>query len=258
MALRVEGSTDFHRTYPRGGPIPAETAYRYLRHWEKRIAARPASVASAGDIPPTICLSRRIGAGAREIADLLAKKMNYRIADRMIIDTIARDSDVTRKTIAYFDERYPGRVSELALFLFGEKSSVMSNYARSLISVVFALAESAPTIFIGRGAHLILPRERVLAVCLACLRSYRIQQLMETRGTTKDAAEKHTKELDAQQRDFFLKVFGKKAITFRDFDFVINCDQIERPAWVAEIVECAFNEKFPPIERPKWQATDNV
>lgn len=256
MATKAAEDNLISRTYAIQRPDAGKAADTYIRRWERQTAARNTGAASVQAIPPAICFSRRIGAGALEIATSLSRKINYRIADRIIIDTIARESDVTQKTVQCFDERYPGRSGELASYLFGEKSFVMNTYTRQLISVVFALAESEPTIFIGRGTHLILPRERILAIRLACSRSFRVHHLAEMLQISKDAADKKLKELDFQQNEFFNRVFGRKEITSEDFDLVINCDQIQRPDWVAEIVECAFNEKFSAADRMGSQATD--
>ena len=64
----------------------------------------------------------------------------------------------------FFDERYPGKMSELGAMFFGEKSFIMSDYVKNLVSAVFTFANMGSTIFVGRGIHLILPRDRVLAV----------------------------------------------------------------------------------------------
>jgi cytidylate kinase len=128
--------------------------------------------------------------------------------------------------------------------LFREKSFIINNYVRHLFSAIYAVADSDPTIFVGRGAHLILPRDLVLAVRFICSRSYRVKRLAKILKVEEEIADKKVDEVDKGQRDFFKKVFGKKDVTPYEFDIVINVDFITQPKWAAEVVLQAFKEKF--------------
>jgi cytidylate kinase len=231
-------------TYAQKRPDAAQRAQHYVRQWEqikgKRQAKRPVPAVLA----PTICISRKIGVGALEIADLLSQKIGHRVADRIIIDHIASDAALGAQTVAFFDERHPGQMNQIAAFLFGEKSFVMSDYMRQLVGAVFSLAESEATIFVGRGAHLILPRERVLAVRCISSRDYRIKRVADILGGSEAEARKELDEADQEQRRFFKKAFGKKDAPPDEFDLVINCDFLDRPEWAADIVRQAFQSKF--------------
>ena len=215
---------------------------QYVRKCEKRWLSE-----KDGELPsmaPTICFSRKIGAGAIEVADILAEEIGYRVADREIIEQIATDANLSQKTVDYFDERYPGKMNELAAMLFGEKSFIMSDYVRHLVCAMVTIADAEPTIFVGRGAHLILPRDSVLAVRLICSKSYRVKRLARILQVEEDIAAKEIEEVDKRQRDFFIKVFNKKDASPYEFDIVINCGHITQPHWVAKIILQAFKEKF--------------
>jgi hypothetical protein len=157
---------------------------------------------------------------------------------------MAKDKDLSKKTIEFFDERYPSKMSELASMLFGEKSYIMSEYIKNLISAVFTFANMGSRIFVGRGGHLILPRDRVLAVRIICSDGYRIARLANILDVEETEAEKLLHQIDQEQRAFFQKGFGKKDASPHEFDFVINSDFITDPDGVAEVIECAFKEKF--------------
>jgi hypothetical protein len=224
---------------------PAEVAGQYARIWEqKRFETKPKAKLRT-ELFPSICFSRQIGVGAVEIADALASKIGHRVADKLIIEEMASHADVEHKTIDYFDERYPGRAMELTAYLFGEKSFIMSNYMHGLMAVLYALAMSEPTIFVGRGAYLLLPRERVLAVRFVCSKAYRVRRVAKMSKISEGAAEKRLAELDREQAEFFKKLSGKKEPAPEEFDLLINADLIHDPAWAAEIVAAAFKCKFP-------------
>jgi cytidylate kinase len=193
---------------------------------------------------PAICFSRKIGVGALEIADILAEKINFRVADRELLDHMAQDAKLSDETVAFFDERYPGKMVELSAMLFGEKSFIMSDYIRNFISTVFTFADMGSTIFVGRGTHLILPRERVLAVRFICSNDYRIERLARILDVEEKEAQKILGKIDKEQRDFFKKAFGKKDASPYEFDMIINCEFITEPQQAAEIVALAFKKKF--------------
>jgi hypothetical protein len=161
-----------------------------------------------------------------------------------LLEHITKDRDLTRKTVEFFDERYPGKMSELASMLFGEKSFIMSDYVKNLISAVFTFANMGSSIFVGRGTHLILPRDRVLAVRIICSDKHRIERLADILDVEEDEAEKLLHQIDREQRAFFKKSFGKKDASPYEFDLIINSDFIVEPGAAAEIVAQAFKKKF--------------
>jgi len=231
-------------TYAKKRPDSAQLAGQYINEWSQRQLKMKGQETVPSEIAPAICFSRKIGAGALEIADLLAEKIYYRVVDRELLEHITRDRDLTQKTVEFFDERYPGKISELAAMLFGEKSFIMSDYVKNLISAVFTFANMGSSIFVGRGAHLILPRDRVLAVRIICSDKFRIKRLANILDVEDDEAAKLLHKIDREQRSFFKKSFGKKDASPYEFDLIINSDFITEPRAAAELVAQAFKGKF--------------
>jgi hypothetical protein len=97
---------------------------------------------------------------------------------------------------------------------------------------------------VGRGIHLILPRERLLAVRFICSDSYRIKRLSKFLDAEEKEVEIILQQVDKEQRDFFKRAFGQKDITPDEFDLVINRNYITEPETAAEIVAQAFKLKF--------------
>jgi len=231
-------------TYVRKRPDAAQLSLQYIREWEQKRLKTSGRKPKTNIIPPTICFSRKIGVGALEVADILAAKIKFRVADREILEYIASDKKLTEKTVAFFDERYPGKMLELGAMLFGEKSFIMSDYMRHIISAVFAMAETGSTIFVGRGAHLILPRERVLAVRFISSDEHRIKRLSQILKIDEKEAAAVLKENDRNQQRYYKKAFGRKEASPYEFDLVINFDFIKAPAAAAKLVAKAYTEKF--------------
>lgn len=51
------------------------------------------------ECPPRIAFSRKIGAGALEIADMVAERLGYQVADRELITQIASQTNISEKAI---------------------------------------------------------------------------------------------------------------------------------------------------------------
>lgn len=195
-------------------------------------------------MPPTICISRKIGVGALEIADLVGEMIGYKVVDRQVLEHMASEGNLSEKTIALFDGRYPGKMKELSAMLFAEKSFIKSDYARQLAKSVIALANMEPTIFVGRGTHLLLPRERVMAVRILSSNEFRIKRVAKLMSVSEAQAEKQMTLVDKEQREFFKTMYGKKDAAPYEFDLVINMDFLVDPQKAARIISYAFKEKF--------------
>ncbi len=191
-----------------------------------------------------ICLSRGIGAGAMEVADFLSKITDYRVIDKEIIEYMAKDSSLTEKIIASFDERFPGKMSELLVSLSVEKKFFKTDYVKQLAKTVAALAHTEPTIFVGRGTHLILPRHTILSVQLVRSKKHRIEKLANTLGIGNSEAEAKLNIFDDDHHEFFKKVFLREKTSPDEFDLVIHMDHITQGQQVAHIIACAFEQKF--------------
>lgn len=204
----------------------------------KKPAAKPE------ELPANICFSREIGVGALEIADALAQILNFRVIDREIIEHMAIQANLTEKVIEMYDERYPGKINELFSMLTLDKTFIKSDYARQLAKTVLALSGMEPTIFVGRGTHLILPRQKTLSVRLVCSTEYRLNRLAGLIDSSRSDLEKKVRIIDSEQNDFFKTVYQKKTPAKEEFDLVIYRDYFDDAAKIARIIACAYEQRF--------------
>jgi hypothetical protein len=208
MPMNKEKGKYVAGAYAKQRPDALMLAVQYIQDLEKRQPKR--KQVGTVKIAPPICFSRKIGGGALEIANILAEKLKFPVVDREILQHIAEHANLSKETIEFFDERYPGKLAELAAMLFGEKSFIMSDYIRNFFSAVFTLADRGSTIFVGRGTHLILPRDRVLAVRIICSNAHRIKRLTKMLDVEETEAEKLVGQIDKEQRVLKKRHSGKK------------------------------------------------
>lgn len=97
-------------------------------------------------------------------------------------------------------------------FFLVKRLFVKSDYSRHLFSTIVSFAGLEPTIFVGRGTHLILPREEALAVRIICNREKRLKRLENTMRLSVSEAEAELKRIDKEQREFFKKHMAKKML----------------------------------------------
>jgi len=110
---------------------------------------------------------------------------------------------------------------------------------------MFAIAGLGPTIFIGWGTHLVLPRDRVLAVRLVCSKEFRTRRWATILKVGEQEIQRKLEELNLKQSYFYKEVYNLEKASTQEFDLVINCDCVKKPEWVADIVFSFFNKKFP-------------
>ena len=196
-------------------------------------------------IHPAICFSRKIGSGTLELAEEIGKRLEYRVVDRQIIEYIANETELSRQSIATFDERYPGRIRELVGRLFGERAFDLNEYTRHLFLVAFFLARLEKTIFVGRGIHLMLPRDQIFVVRCISSMEHRIQRLKDARKIKALEAKIIIEQADREQREFFSKVHGIQTASSTEFDMILNLEHVHPPETAADAVISLFKARFP-------------
>lgn len=209
--------------YGQERPELSGLAEDYLQQWDRTVFEEGYRF----EPPPTICFSRMIGVGALKIAEILAPKIGYRVVDRELIEYIADRNRLPENTVAFFDERFPvSRFSQVAF--------LKSDYIKHLISAVCMLSTLTPAIIRGREAHLLLPREKVLALRFICSDEHRAARVARIMNISKTEAAGKLDKIDREQKDFFLQVFGVKEILPDEFDMIINCDYLIRTSFFRE------------------------
>ncbi|RJP84797.1 MAG: cytidylate kinase-like family protein [Desulfobacteraceae bacterium] len=222
----------YHETMPKVYDI-IEGAFR---EWKKEKQIFPKNL-------PLICISRKIGVGSYEIAEMVAKKINYRVYDREILEYLINTKDVDQTIREFLDERCPSGLETLLAKILRE-TVFKSENTKLLFKAIFTIANLGPTIFVGRGAHLVLPRDRVLAIRLTCSNEYRSRRLARILGISETSASLRLAHLDIEQKSFFKNVYNLKTAPKEEFDMILYMDHFKNPNAVAGIIVSAFENKF--------------
>lgn len=221
--------------------LAEENVNKWIAERSKLVERRKEEVHSQ---PPTIVFSRKIGSGAIEVAQMLADMTGYFVLDRQVLEYIASDAKLTTKTVEAFDERGENRIHDYINSLFREKSFTISDYTRHLFSAIAAISRLGKAIIVGRGAHYVLERDKILSVYLTASDEYRIKRMVGLYDavTAKEAKAK-LKALDQEQKEFFARIFNVKTFDPTTYDLIICKDHVSTDA-AAKILLAAFKEKF--------------
>lgn len=240
-----EGSFEYHAgQYQAEGRDRFHTSDQILDDLLKKRKDIKETVEWVRQIPPAICFSRVIGVGALEIADMLGEILGHRVIEQQILRHVTEELKTLDSTAGTFDTRYPLAVGEYLALLYSAKGFKRTDFSQHLFATVLSIAGLAPTIFVGWGTHLVLPRERILAVRLVCSDGYRTDRLSKIFKTEPEVIRKKLHEVDARQKRFFADTFGRHKALNQEFDLVINCDRLPEPMVCARSIAALFKEKF--------------
>lgn len=187
-----------------------------------------------------VTISRRMGSGARIIAQKLADDLGWSLWDKELVNSMAEHDRVSQKVVQAFDEH---TVSEIELFargLFGDEQMAGFIYARHLARAVKSIARLGNAIILGRGANLILPES--LRIRIDESDDLRIQNMMTFEDLTAEQARIKLRNSDRNRRQFLMSLFGREKVDSAIFDLSVWMDNFTNDEAV-EIIKVAIKAR---------------
>ena len=188
-----------------------------------------------GKVHPVICLSRTLGAGARDIAQDLCNRLHYEVFGRSIIDEIARDLKVQRELVNSLDEVGRSRVEILLQTYLNGREIEREEYHCSLVRVIQSVAMKGGLVLLGRGAGFILKDQAAINVFVTGPLDQRIERLMCYETIDEAQARAQIEKTDRQRALFIQKTFERNIQDPENYDLCINTGRIA-PEAAAELV----------------------
>lgn len=235
-SLKAKADRYFPGMYHESMPKVYDIIRSAFKEWKKERTGPPRH-------DPLICISRKIGVGSYEIAEMVGKRVPCRVYDREILEHLIKAENGDKSIKEFLDERCPSGFETMLAKILREKV-FKSEDTRLLFKTIFSIANLGSCIFVGRGAHLILPRERVLAVRLTCSDKFRSQRVSKMLRIPEAAASVRLNHLDLEQKNFFKNVYNLKTAQKNEFDMTLYMDYFKTPRAAAGVIAAAFSEKF--------------
>ena len=175
-----------------------------------------------------ITIGRQHGSSGREIARLLAEKLNYKCYDKEIVDEAANHSDFSRDLIDAFDEK---RMSAFILHAGGYGLNENFRLNMQVVSAQFEamrnIAEKGNCIFVGRCADYILrDHDDLISVFILGDMDEHLKCLERRQGLDEVEARKKIKEVDKDRSSFYRYYSDQTWGDAQNYDMCINSSKL--------------------------------
>jgi cytidylate kinase len=223
---------------------------RQLRRWEIEKSLRAAQPAGeAGPLlGPVVTVSRERGSGGSRIAELVARRLDYTLLHRDLIDRICLSSGTRRHILESLDEHARSQFAIWWDSMISQRYTDASDYVRMLLETIYSVAELGGVVVVGRGANFIIGPERGLHVRIVAPREKRIERLVDHERMSQKEAAHEVDARDRERAEFIRKVHGHDITDPAGYDLVINTGAIPFEA-AAELITAAVREKFERLRR---------
>ena len=183
-----------------------------------------------------ITIGRQHGSNGREIAELLAQKLNIKCYDKEIVDEAASRSNFSRDLIDSFDEK---RMSALHLPVMSYGLNINMQVVAAQFEAIEKIAQSGDCIFVGRCADYVLrSREDVIKVFILGDMEDRIKNIARRQGISEQAAKKKIREVDKDRSSYYRyysdQVWGDAC----NYDICINSSKLGVEKTAEAILNC--------------------
>jgi cytidylate kinase len=203
-----------------------------ILQWQK---TRPRQKDVFGEVN-VVTISREYGSGGVFIAEKLAKKLGYDLFHQEIIQEMAQSAKISKRIVKTLDEKGLSTLDEAISALINEKHLWPDQYLRHLMQVISTIGKHGRAVIVGRGAHVILPVEKILRVRVVCPLPHRIKNIARRLNVSGAEARKIVLKTDADRRSFIRKYFYIDASDPLTYDVVINTGRISYDTAVESII----------------------
>lgn len=196
---------------------------RQMQLWESERVVQPPPDAP---VRPNVALSQRPFSGGEELAQRLAARLGWELYDRRLVDALHQDDALGKSVLESLDEHLLSFREDWIFHLFVPGHMPNAGYVRRLSELVFSIAMRGHSVFVGRGAGFIVPREHRLAVLVCRSFGTRLQAYMRGNEATPEEARRALTRLDRERADFVMRSFHRDADDPASHDVCVNLDTL--------------------------------
>lgn len=192
---------------------------------------------------PLLTVSRAFFCGGGTVAQKLAAKLGWNLYDRELIESIAKDRKVEARAIEEFDENVFQYIQDWANEIFLSDYVGHAAYMKSLARILLSIVKDGNAVVIGRGAHLLIPPHKRLAVRLTAPLPYRVNGYMRRFNASAEEAVAKIAAEDDRRRDFLARNFRKDIDDPLHYDLIINTQGMD-PSTIQQVIIAALRSRF--------------
>jgi len=192
---------------------------------------------------PWVAVSKQLASGGVELAQCVARRLDWQLYDKEILEEIARHTHARTAVLQRLDEREVGWLEDTLKSLLKRDAPGHGEFLQHMMRVIWALGRKGRTVILGRGANWLLNAQyglRVRAVAPLELRTERLAA--QERLKPAEAAARLRTDDDVRAR-FVRQVFSREIEDPLGYDLVLNLEGFDLQA-AADTVVAALRNKL--------------
>lgn len=207
--------------------------------------AQQTITASADQVvrPNIITMACALGSCGDSISRRVGEMLHIPVHDRDIVDYIASNARVSKKTVEALEEGGRGAVEDFIASLFRERGFDRNDYLRALVRTVTALWMHGPCVLVGRGSVHVVPRTHALTVRTTASAQVRAERVAQRQELELDEARQRVLAADKEQEQFHRQYFAADVHDSSTYDVVLNTSDLGVEGSAVTVVDL-FRRKF--------------
>jgi len=202
-----------------------------------------------------VSLSRQVGAAGEEVAQAVARQLNFRYIDYQVIQDAAEEAGVSPETVSEA-EHVPSLMTRILESLARTPSMPVAawadpvplavsplftsnDYRQFVDKVIRDLADQGECVIVGHAAQVIL-RDRfdTVRVLITGSTAYRRRRIVSGMGVDEKAAMRTIEKTDNERAEFYRRFYDTGWLRPCTYDLCINTDHLH-PDQAAELISQA-------------------
>lgn len=192
---------------------------------------------------PLIVLSREYGTAASAVGSQLASKLDFKLWDQKLVQTIADSTGLSSNFLRALDEHSRSTVEDIIAGVILGREGTEAAYVSQLYRIVRTIEKHGSGIIIGRGAQFIVDPENALRVRIIAPMQQRIDWVSQREGLDKKEAEKKIRRIDKERSDYHKRYFSKDANDPAHYDIVLNASTLQLNC-ATNVILASYKERF--------------
>ena len=224
-------------------PSVLQLVDRQIAAWSSQLQAQEERGKEEGITWPLILISREFGALGERMARLIGKQTKFSVWDRELVEAMAKEEGISERLLESLDETRVSAIDDAISGALMGAACMKSEYLRTLMSVVHAIATHGGGVIVGRGSRYILEPDKVLSVRVVSPLYDRVSGYAKRMKLSEGEARKIVTTKDYERDSFIRHHFKRERSNMSDYDLVVNTGtfSLER---CAELVSAAYEAKF--------------
>lgn len=211
-------------------PAVQRIVSRQMNRWAAETRAADERRATRDERPPGtplwVTISREPGAGAREVAEHLRRRLGFEVYGRELLDRMAEGSPIARSALERVEKGPHDALREAVQMSLDRAYPGHHAYLKRLVAIASALAAHGGVVLIGRGLHFVLPQDQGLRVRLVASAEYRVKRVMRQRELGRLEAERWVAETDRSQTELVRHMLRQDLRDVHSYDMVLDVGRL--------------------------------